>query len=256
MHVEIHASGLTLTDLLRQRLQSRLASALRPFLRSVSRVSAHLADVNARRGGIDKRCRLVATLPGRKQIVVDALHADPVASIDYAASRFRQALSRALARVRSSRKRAAAHQSRDTSGHTPDAPAHLLLSHTDAPRLREILTAPGPAPDARPALDQLQHHLDRAAILPAADMPAAVVTMRSRVRILDLHTGEKDTFTLVYPHEADLFDAKLSILSPLGAALLGAKVGDTLHVPVKSGTRRIQLDALLYQPEAAGDFDA
>jgi regulator of nucleoside diphosphate kinase len=250
MNIQIHASGLTLTDLLRQRLRSRLASALRPFLASVSRVSARLSDVNAGRGGPDKRCRLVASLPGRKPIVVDALHADPRASIDTAASRFRQALARALSRNRKRRPAAPT----PPRAPEPATDPRLLLSGADEPRLRQLLTTPPPAPDLRPAIEQLQRDLDRAAILPPPQMPPAIVTMRTKVQVRDLLTGETDTFTLVYPHEADLFDARLSLLSPLGAALLGAKEGDTLHVPVKSTLRRIRVDRILYQPEAAGDF--
>jgi regulator of nucleoside diphosphate kinase len=252
MHIEIHASGLTLTDLLRERLRSRLASVLRPFLASVSRVSARISDVNAQRGGLDKRCRLVATIPGRNPVVVNALHQDTLASINTAASRFRQALSRSLSRA-TSRKRRVAHE-------PPRAPEtatdpRLLLSDTDVPRLRELLDTLPRAPDALPAMEQLKRDLDRASVLPPPEMPPAIVTMRSSVRIEDLHTGDKDAFTLVYPGEADLFEGKLSVLAPLGAALLGAKTGDILNVPVKNGVRRIRVDRLLYQPEAAGDFD-
>ncbi len=254
MQIEIHASGLTLTDLLRERLQMRLTAALRPFVQSVTRVSARLTDVNAARGGIDKRCRLVATVPGHKPVVVDAMHDDTFTSIDRAADRFRRALSRTFSRTLS---RTLSRKPRKAKGAamktiTPE----LLLSNTDMPRLREILTAPKKtAADVRPAMERLQRDLDRGEVRAAPEVPAGVVTMRSCVRIEDLHTGDRETFTLVYPDEADLFEGKLSVLAPLGAALLGAKAGDTLDVQVKTGIRQIKVDRLLYQPEAAGDFD-
>lgn len=97
MITEIHASGLTLTDALRQRIHSRLAAALRPFARAVSRITARLSDVNARRGGIDKRVTLLASLPGRQPVFVESLHADPLASVDHAAARIRAALRHSLA---------------------------------------------------------------------------------------------------------------------------------------------------------------
>jgi regulator of nucleoside diphosphate kinase len=78
--------------------------------------------------------------------------------------------------------------------------------------------------------------------------------MNSKVRFVDLRTREKETYTLVYPEEADVDLAKLSVLAPLGTALLGASVGDVVECRTPGGVRRLKIERILYQPEAAGDF--
>jgi len=131
---------------------------------------------------------------------------------------------------------------------------HPPISGTDICRLRELVRSPRyRATDSR-MLTQLQQDLERRSVAPAADVPSDVVTMHSRVRILDLDTDRKETFTLVFPEEANLLERKMSVLAPVGAAMLGARVGETLHVKVPAGTRSIKVLRLMYQPEAAGDF--
>ena len=65
---------------------------------------------------------------------------------------------------------------------------------------------------------------------------------------------EKETYTLVYPDEADINEGKLSVLAPLGTALLGMRVGDIVEFEAPAGTRRLKIERVLYQPEAAGDL--
>ena len=132
----------------------------------------------------------------------------------------------------------------------PNAP----ISHSDIHRLRELVRSPLYRSTDSRMLTQLQADLEQRTVAPAKEVPGDVVTMHSRVRILDLDSGEKETFTLVFPEEANLLDRKMSVLAPVGAAILGARVGETLHVKVPAGTRRIKVVRLLYQPEAAGDF--
>jgi regulator of nucleoside diphosphate kinase len=131
---------------------------------------------------------------------------------------------------------------------------HAPISCSDIYRLRELVSSSRYRSTDSKMLDQLQADLERRDVAPAADVPGDVVTMHSRVRMLDLDTGRKETFTLVFPEEANVFEWKMSVLAPMGAAILGARVGDTLQVNVPAGTRRIKVVRLLYQPEAAGDF--
>lgn len=98
MLIQIRTFGLTLSEVLREHVESSLMSAARPFGRAVSSITARLTDINAGRGGKDKQCRLVAVLPHQGQIVAEGLHSDPYASIDQASNRMRRALSRALTR--------------------------------------------------------------------------------------------------------------------------------------------------------------
>ena len=85
-------------------------------------------------------------------------------------------------------------------------------------------------------------------------MPHDVVTMNSRVQLVDLDTGEAMTYTLVFPDDADLRQGKISVLAPIGTAMLGYRVGDTFEWRVPAGLRRLKIEAILYQPEAAGDY--
>jgi regulator of nucleoside diphosphate kinase len=78
--------------------------------------------------------------------------------------------------------------------------------------------------------------------------------MRSEVRVRDLADDEIETYTLVYPHEANINEGKLSVLAPLGTALLGARVGQIVEFDAPAGTRRLKVVRILYQPEAAGDL--
>jgi len=103
-------------------------------------------------------------------------------------------------------------------------------------------------------LSHLQQELERRTVAFPQDVPGDVVTMHSRVRMLDQDTNKTETFTLVFPEEANVFERKMSVLAPVGAAILGARVGDTLSVNVPAGVRRIKVMRLLYQPEAAGHF--
>ena len=97
----------------------------------------------------------------------------------------------------------------------------------------------------------LQHELERATIVGPGDVPPDVITMNSRAELLDLETGERMEFTLVYPAEADIEAGKISVLAPLGAAMLGYRVGDQFEWIVPYGRRRLKVIAVRFQPEAA-----
>lgn len=104
-------------------------------------------------------------------------------------------------------------------------------------------------------LERLREELERASVVPSREIPESVITMNSTVRLIDLETGEPETYTLVYPEDADLSAGKVSILAPVGTAMLGYAVGDVFEWEVPAGTRRLKVDAILYQPESSGDFD-
>lgn len=105
-------------------------------------------------------------------------------------------------------------------------------------------------------LKKLEGELDRAEIVDPKHIPDDVITMRSKVRLKDLVTGQANTYSLVFPTEADFDEGKISILAPIGTAILGYKSGDTIEWSVPSGLRRIKVDEILYQPEAAGDYES
>ncbi|MBM3318091.1 MAG: nucleoside diphosphate kinase regulator [Candidatus Eisenbacteria bacterium] len=105
------------------------------------------------------------------------------------------------------------------------------------------------------SLRDLEGELARAMIVPPQDVPADVVTMNSQVLLRDEDTSEEMTYTLVFPADADIDAGKISVLAPVGTAILGYRVGDVVEWQVPAGRRRLSVRKILYQPEAAGDFD-
>jgi len=78
--------------------------------------------------------------------------------------------------------------------------------------------------------------------------------MNSRVHLVDLDTQEEMVYTLVFPQDAEISQSKISVLAPIGTAMLGYRVGDTFTWQVPDGVRRLQVKKVLYQPEASGDY--
>jgi regulator of nucleoside diphosphate kinase len=104
-------------------------------------------------------------------------------------------------------------------------------------------------------LETLEEILDLARVVHPKKVPGNVVTMNSRVLFEDVSTLEEGTVTVVYPADADASSGKISVLSPVGAALLGEAEGSEVELPLPHGqTRRIRINNVLYQPEAQGDF--
>ena len=100
-------------------------------------------------------------------------------------------------------------------------------------------------------LDELENELNRAAIVKSSDVSSDVVTMNSRVRMKDLNSGRELTYQIVFPKDADISENRISVLAPLGTALLGYRVGATVEWRVPSGIRRLRILDVEYQPEAA-----
>jgi regulator of nucleoside diphosphate kinase len=107
----------------------------------------------------------------------------------------------------------------------------------------------------REYLNKLEAELDRAEIVGPENIPSDVITMRSTVRLKDLVSGESATYSLVFPTEANFADGKISVLAPIGTAILGYREGDTIEWPVPSGLRKLKVEEILYQPESAGDHE-
>jgi regulator of nucleoside diphosphate kinase len=85
----------------------------------------------------------------------------------------------------------------------------------------------------------LLEEIDRAETLPESEMPVDVVTMGSTVVFVDEKTGDRRTVTLVYPKEADINEGRLSILTPVGAGLIGLRTGQSISWPDRSGEERL-----------------
>lgn len=120
------------------------------------------------------------------------------------------------------------------------------------------LTALVHSPECRRSYGALAMHLGQglhqSKVVDPKRVPRNLVTMNSTVRICDVGSDEHEVYTLVYPEDADIDRNRLSILAPLGAVLLGARAGDIVSVDVPAGVRRIKVESVMYQPEAAGDY--
>jgi len=103
---------------------------------------------------------------------------------------------------------------------------------------------------------ELIAELNRAVIIDDPKIiPPDVITMNSRFIILDVDTKEEKEYTLVFPKDANSEEGKISILAPIGTAVLGYKAGSTIEWQVPAGKRKIRIKEVLYQPEASGDYN-
>lgn len=131
-------------------------------------------------------------------------------------------------------------------------PPSLIISSRDLARLEALLDSP--VLGRHPAALALMDELNRAEVLPPERMPADVVTMHSRVECQDIASGEDHVLTLVYPNEADVARGHVSVLAPVGSALLGLSVGQSIDWTAPGGRPlKLRVKAVQYQPEAAGD---
>lgn len=106
-----------------------------------------------------------------------------------------------------------------------------------------------------PTLSVLERELERANVVKPQEISANVVTMNSRVEVLDLDTDERRLLTLVFPAQAGIEAGRVSVLAPLGTALLGSREGSSVTWTTPRGLKRLRVERVLYQPEAAGRFD-
>lgn len=130
----------------------------------------------------------------------------------------------------------------------------LILSSHDVRRLEALLATPAGA--ASPMAARLEDELARADVREPGAMPADVVTMHSEVTCMDEGSGVERRLTLVYPGESVGDAARVSVLAPVGAALLGLSVGQAIEWPMPDGrSARLRVTAVLDQPEAHGRLD-
>jgi regulator of nucleoside diphosphate kinase len=120
----------------------------------------------------------------------------------------------------------------------------ILLTAEDLSRLRDLVAQNVTTRDAD-AAEQLEAEIERARIVPAGQVPEGLVTMGSRVEFEDQRTGKRRTIQLVFPSEADAAAGRVSVLAPVGAALLGLSVGQSIEWPLPGGaTARLRIVAV------------
>ncbi|PKH69969.1 nucleoside diphosphate kinase regulator [Stenotrophomonas sp. Betaine-02u-21] len=117
-------------------------------------------------------------------------------------------------------------------------PPSITVSSHDLARLEALLDSP--AASALPAAAALSDELTRATVVAPGEMPAGIVKMHSRVECEDATTGDKHVLTLVYPREANVDEHKVSVLAPVGTALLGLSIGQSIDWDAPGG-RKLKL---------------
>lgn len=128
----------------------------------------------------------------------------------------------------------------------------IIITQADYGRLRRIIDSSRELlPKDGEHLDALERELDGAIVARSLEVPRELVTMNSRVRVLDLSSGRELRYQIVFPGEADVFRKRISVLAPIGMALLGRAADEIVEWEVPSGTRRLLILEVEYQPEAA-----
>jgi len=127
---------------------------------------------------------------------------------------------------------------------------NIIVTAQDLRRLQDLVTL-----DSTPAAEHLDVELARADVVAQTEIDRNVVTMNSDVTYEELVSGARRTVRVVYPDRADAARGWISVLAPLGSALLGLRVGQEIEWRIPSGMRRVRVLAVPYQPEANGDFD-
>ena len=128
----------------------------------------------------------------------------------------------------------------------------IYITGYDRERLERLLERP---PEGLIGyLDDLRTELDRAVAVEPGEIPPDVITMNSTVSLVDVDTAEEEDFTLVFPKDADADSGRISVMAPLGTAMLGHRVGDVFEWEVPMGRKHWRVAGVIYQPEAAGDY--
>jgi len=125
----------------------------------------------------------------------------------------------------------------------------IIVTTQDFERLQRLVACTSSS-----AAERLDAELARARLVAQTDIPADVVTMNSDVIYEDAASGERRVVRLVYPKDAEAARGWVSVLAPVGSALLGLRQGQAIEWPVPRGTRRLRVVAVPYQPESQGHF--
>jgi regulator of nucleoside diphosphate kinase len=132
--------------------------------------------------------------------------------------------------------------------------SNIQITKPDYERLTKLIEIERERDVHREYLDKLEEELDSAVVVRQKDIPKEVITMRSTVRVKDLDTSEEMIYRLVFPSEANYDEGKISVLAPIGMALLGYSCGDVIEWQVPAGVRRLSVEEVLYQPESNSDY--
>ncbi len=124
----------------------------------------------------------------------------------------------------------------------------LILTQNDFQKLSALIGSTN-----QEMVELLEDELSRVMVVADDELPKDVVSMNSKVSFQDLDTQAEFVVTLVYPHDAKIEENKISILAPVGSALIGLRVGQDIRWPVPNGKeKRLKVTSVIYQPESDG----
>lgn len=126
----------------------------------------------------------------------------------------------------------------------------IYITHEDMKKLKALLSSATNPERDQECIAELEEELDKAIIVDSKDIPRQVITMNSKFCLRSLEDNKLHVLTLVYPHEADISKGKLSILAPVGVAVIGYRVCDIIEWDVPKGAIRLRVESIIYQPEA------
>lgn len=133
------------------------------------------------------------------------------------------------------------------------AAASPIVSDLDLHRLRDLVALLRSRGQDEPA-EALEQELEVAAVVPAGEVPPTVVTMNATVEVRDLDTATDRSFTVVFPGTGAVGGGRVSVLAPVGMALLGARVGDEVTWPAPGRTRRARIRRV-FRPDTPAPGD-
>ncbi len=131
----------------------------------------------------------------------------------------------------------------------------IYITENDIKRLKELIAVAREfGNEEEKYLFELEKELGRGKIVRPQDIPQDVITMNSKVHLRDLNSNEEFVYQLVFPDDADPSQGRISVLAPIGTALIGYSVGDIIEWEVPAGVAKLKVEKVLYQPEASGDY--
>lgn len=132
---------------------------------------------------------------------------------------------------------------------------NIYITEHDLQRLKKLLNELSQESRLKDfSIQELEGEMNRALVVSPKEVPENVITMNSRVLMRDVESGKDMTLWLVFPDKMDAVKNPVSILSPLGTAMIGYKVGDVFTWESPTGMQQVEVLDILYQPERVGNF--
>lgn len=121
----------------------------------------------------------------------------------------------------------------------------IIVTAADADKLKELIrNAQRGEYRQSKYLEMLSGELARATIIDAGAVPPDVIIMNSQAVLTEVDTGEEMVLTLVFPEDADPIEGKISVLAPIGTAMLGYRVGDVFEWETPGGMTKMRVEKI------------